>query len=131
MSDLGADLAAYLETAGYGQWKNANPALNTIFLDEFQDLPANQIMIRGAGGIGPIISNDSVTDRPQVQIYIRNTSKATARSNAETIRQALALQIGVIRQHIHTLDDQPIYLRKDDSNRYIFVLRFQIFGNDT
>ncbi len=131
MSDPGADLAAYLETAGYGLWKNANPALNTIFLDEFQDMPPNQIMIRGAGGIGPIITTDSVTARPQVQIYVRNTSKAAARADAEAIRQALALHVGVILQHIHTLDDQPIYLYKDNSNRYIFVLRFQLFGNST
>ena len=129
MSDPGEDLAEYLDAQGFGEWKNASPALNTIFLDEFQDMPANQIMIRGAGGIGPIITTDSVTARPQVQIYVRNTSKASARANAEAIRLALSIQTDVIRQAIHTLDDQPIYLYKDASNRYIFVLRFQIFGN--
>ena len=129
MSDPGDDLAAYLDTMGYGKFKNANPALNTIFTDEFQDQPDNQIMIRGAGGLGPIISTDSVTARPQYQIYVRNMSKATARANAEAIRQGLTLQKGVIRQVIHTLDDHPIYSRKDDSNRYIFILRFQLFGN--
>ena len=129
MSDIGADLAAYLDEHGFGEWKNANPALNTIFLDEFQDQPDNQIMIRGAGGMGPIVSLDSVTARPQYQIYVRNSSKATARTNAEAIRQALALQKGIIRQAIWTLDDHPIYSRKDEMNRYIFILRFQLFGN--
>lgn len=129
MTDIGEALAAYLDTHGYGKWKSANPALNTIFRDEFQDQPDNQIMIRGAGGAGPIISTDSITARPQYQIYVRNTSKATARANAEAIRLDLALQKGVIRQVIHTLDDHPIYSHKDDSNRYIFILRFQLFGN--
>ena len=130
-ADIGADIATYLQAQSLGVWKNATPANNTIFLDEFQDQPDNQIMIAGAGGLGPVVTKHSITDPPQVQIYVRNTSKATARTTAETIRQALALKVGVIRQHIYTLDDQPIYLRRDDSHRYIFVLRFQIFGNDT
>lgn len=129
MTDIGEALAAYLDALGHGEWKNADPTLNTIFLDEFHDQPDNQIMIRGAGGMGPIVSTDGVTARPQYQIYVRNTSKATARATAETIRLALALQKGVIRQVIHTLDDHPIYSRKDEMNRYIFILRFQIFGN--
>lgn len=129
--DPGADLAAYLETAGYGQWKDANPALNTIFRDELPDLPANCIGIWINNGRSPEHYSGGVLEHPIADIIVRNTSKATARSTAEAIRQlfSLSTNLGGGCVFEKSAGSYPTYLGKDDSNRYKFSISIQLTIN--
>ena len=129
--DPGADLAVYLETAGYGEWKNANPALNTIFRDELPDLPANCIGIWINNGRGPEHYSGGVLEHPIADLIIRNTKKATARSTAEAIRQLFRLSTNLGGDYVFekAAGSFPTYLGKDDSNRHKFSISIQLTIN--
>lgn len=129
--DPGADLAAYLETAGYGQWKNANPALNTIFRDELPDLPANCIGIWINNGRGPEHYCGGVLEHPVADLIVRHTSKATARSTAEAIRRLFSLSTNLGGDYVFekAAGSSPTYLGKDDSNRHKFSISIQLTIN--
>jgi hypothetical protein len=118
------DIANYLAAQGYGVYNDANPALNSIFIDEFQDSPANQIVIFPNGGRAPSeVMGGAPVDYPGIDIQIRNTSKATARATAEAIRQLLdASDIGI--QSFFCDQSYPVYLEKDNSNRYRYAVVF-------
>lgn len=125
MTDIGTDVAAYLAGQGYGVWKNSTPANNTIFLDEFQDLPANQIVIFLGGGREPdeVQGSTKAVDYPSLDVQVRNTSKATARASAEAIR--ILLDCATISSAtLYAAASAPIYLGKDDTNRHRFVAMF-------
>lgn len=128
--DPGEDLAEYLDAQGYGQWKNANPALNTIFRDELPDLPANCIGIWINNGREPEhMSDGSVTEFPIADLIIRNTSKATARSTAEAIRRLFSLSANLSgSEYLFEMaaGSYPVYLGKDDSNRYKFSISIKL-----
>lgn len=127
MSPL-SDIAVYLEAQGYGIYANANPALNTIFLDEFQDQPDNQIVIFGNGGRRPEgFSSGSIIEWPSVDIQIRNTSKTTARSTCEAIRRLLEDNTGIngVDWTLNQLS-YPVFLGKDNSNRYRFAISLDV-----
>lgn len=134
MSDPGDALAAYLDTLGYGEWKNVSPALNTIFRDELPDLPANCIAIwinngrRPAHYTGAVLG---VIEHPIADIIVRNTSKATARSTAEAIRQLFSLSANLGGNSLFeaTAGSYPVYLGKDDSNRYKFSIDIELTIN--
>lgn len=128
MSDPGDDLAAYLDTLGYGQWKNASPALNTIFRDELPDLPANCIGIWINNGRSPEHYTGGAIEHPIADIIVRNTSKATARSTAEAIRQLFSLSASLGGDSLFeaAAGSYPIYLGKDDSNRYKFSISIEL-----
>lgn len=129
--DPGADLAVYLETAGYGEWKNANPALNTIFRDELPDLPANCIGIWINNGKRPehfCGADLGVLEYPIADIIVRNTSKATARDRAETIRQLFSLSANLGNEYVAEMaaGSYPVYLGRDDSNRHKFSVSIEL-----
>jgi hypothetical protein len=121
-----SDIATYLAAQGYGVYANVNPALNTIFQDEFQDQPSNQIVLFFGGSRAPaeVMGGDAV-DYPAIDIQVRNTSKATARSTAEALRVLLDCQE---INGASLFDDlsAPVFLGKDESNRYRFVITFSI-----
>ena len=127
MTDIGTDIAAYLAAQGYGTWKNATPANNTIFLDEFQDLPANQIVVFLGGGREPdeVQGSPAAVDYPSLDVQVRNTSKATARASAEAIR--ILLDCATISDAtLYAAASAVVYLGKDDTNRHRFVAMFTV-----
>lgn len=135
MSDPGEDLAAYLDAQGYGKWKNASPALNTIFRDELPDLPANCIGIWINNGRRPEHYSSSggngAIEHPIADIIVRNTSKATARSTAEAIRRLFSLSANLGGNSLFeaAAGSYPVYLGKDDSNRYKFSIDIELTIN--
>ncbi len=135
MSDPGDDLAAYLDAQGYGGWKNATPALNTIFRDELPDLPANCIGIWINNGRHPehytASASVGVIEYPIADIIVRNASKATARSTAEAIRQLFSLSANLGGNSLFEVaaGSYPVYLGKDDSNRYKFSISIELTIN--
>jgi hypothetical protein len=128
LTDIGETLAAYLDTQGYGEWKNASPALNTIFRDELPDMPANCIGIWINNGQSPDHYTGGAIEHPIADLIIRNTSKATARSTAEAIRQhfLLSAHLGGDSLFEATAGSYPVYLGKDDSNRYKFSVSIEL-----
>lgn len=121
-----SDIAEYLDAQGKGEFANANPALNSIFLDEWQDQPDNQIVVLCTGGQEPLaeMGGNSV-DYPYFDIQVRNTSKATARTTAEAIRVLLDGYTTVNGATIWNMAPMMLFLGKDDSNRYKFGLYFR------
>lgn len=127
MTDIGTDIAAYLAGQGYGTWKDASPANNTIFLDEYQDLPDNQIVIFLGGGREPdeVQGSPAAVDYPSLDVQVRNTSKVTARTNAEAIR--ILLDCATISDAtLYAAASAVVYLGKDDTNRHRFVAMFTV-----
>jgi len=122
LTDIGEALAAYLDSQGYGEWKNTNPALNTIFRDELPDLPDNCIGIWINNGRSPEHYTGGAIEYPIADIIVRNTSKVTARSTAEAIRRLflLAANLGGDSLFEMAAGSYPVYLGKDDSNRHKF-----------
>lgn len=121
-----ADIATYLASNGYGIWKNADPAINTIFLDEFQDMPDNQIAIFGSGHEGfQVVSGPCILENVYFDIQVRNVSKATARMITDNIRKLLRYNLEV-PGYYKILGTPPYfkYLGKDDNNRYKFAAFF-------
>jgi len=124
-----ADIAAHLDTLGYGKYNNVTPSLNSIFLDEWQDLPANQIIVIASRGLLPWhASGGSVFRIPGLDIQVRNTSKATARSMAQAILVALDNNLGIAgHQAIFADCSGSVYLGMDTSNRHKFVVTFFVY----
>jgi len=91
--------------------------------------PANCVMIKPWAGPGPVIaSGGACTDRPGLQIYVRNSSKLAAETAAEAIRQYFKNRTASIRQAIVTTRSVPTYLGMDENGNYTFVVDFYIFG---
>ena len=122
MTDIGTDIAAYLAAAGYGT------VGTSIFVDELQDLPANQIAVFGSGGPDPIQSVDGHTILSYFDVHVRNTSKATARASAIAIRDLLGSKKG-IGGHQAILLHMPImtYFGKDPTGRHRYAVFFSAF----
>ena len=125
-----ADIAAYLDTLGYGKYNNVTPSLNSIFLDEWQDSPANQIIVIASRGLLPWhASGGSVFRIPGLDIQVRNASKATARSTSQAILLALDNKLNIAgHQAIFADCSGPVYLGVDTSNRHKFVILFFVYG---
>lgn len=121
-----SDVAQYLDAQGKGEYANATPALNSIFLDEWQDQPDNQIVVLSSGGQEPsAVMGGASVDYPYFDIQVRNTSKATARTTAEAIRVLLDGYTTVNGATVWNMAPSMMYLGKDDSNRYKFGLYFR------
>ncbi len=123
MSDIASDIAAYLDTQGYGKYKNVNPALNTIFIDELIDQPDNIIAIFVSGGREPEHEIEgSPVDYPSFDIQVRNTSKNTARTTAQAILELL--DGGTIgNMTVWAARSKPDYLGKEGV-RYRYIVEF-------
>jgi hypothetical protein len=120
-TDVISDIAAYLATGGYGT------VGTSIFIEELQDQPDNQIVVFSSGG-RPIQSTDSHTVITYFDVHIRNTSKATARSKAIEIRDDLGSKKSIAnRQAI--LPQPPVieYFGKDSMNRHRYGVFFEAF----
>jgi hypothetical protein len=119
MTDLGTDIATYLVAQGYG-------TIGTdIFLDELHDLPADQIAVFTGGGAEPdeVQGSTRAVDYPSLDVQVRSTSKATARTDAEAIR--ILLDCNTINDAtLYAASSAPIYLGRDDNNRHRFVATF-------
>lgn len=72
-TDVISDIASYLVTGGYGT------VGTSIFIDELQDQPDNQIVVFSSGG-RPIQSMDGHTVITYFDVHVRNTSKALQRT---------------------------------------------------
>lgn len=121
MSDVASDIAAYLATQGYGT------VGTSIFMDELQDQPANQIVVFNSGG-SPIQSVDSHTIISYFDVHVRNTSKATARSKAIEIRDLLGSKKGIANcQAIMIQPPVMEYFGKDATGRHRYGVFFRAF----
>jgi hypothetical protein len=120
---LASDVGAYLAAQGLGT------VGTDIFYYEFPDSPANCICIIPFATRVPriILGGTDNIDYPGVQVQVRNTSKSTAESNAETIRETLHLApISNVVQCV-TTRSHPVFLGKDESNpRYRFSVDFEV-----
>lgn len=123
MSDIASDIAAFLAAQGFGVWKDANPALNSIFIDEFVDLPDNQIAIFVTGGREPEHEIEgSPVDYPSFDVQVRNLSKNTARTTAQAILELLdGNAIGNLT--CWAARSKPDFLGKDGV-RYRYLVEF-------
>jgi hypothetical protein len=115
------DIAAYLQAQGYGTYGT------DIFLDEFQESIADQIVLFFGGSRSPdeVQGGGAAVDYPAIDIQVRNTSKSTARSTAEAIRVLLDCR-DISGATLYDDLSAPVYLGKDESDRYRFVLTFSI-----
>lgn len=120
-TDVISDIASYLATGGYG-------AVGTsIFIDELQDQPDNQIVVFSSGG-RPIQSTDSHTVVTYFDVHVRNTSKATARSKAIEIRDYLGSKKSAANRQAILLQPPVIeYFGKDSMNRHRYGVFFAAF----
>lgn len=120
-TDVISDIASYLATGGYG-------AVGTsIFIDELQDLPDNQIVVFSSGG-RPIQSMDGHTVITYFDVHVRNTSKATARSKAIEIRDYLGSKKSAANRQAVLLQPPVIeYFGKDSMNRHRYGVFFAAF----
>ncbi|WP_348528335.1 minor capsid protein [Methanothrix sp.] len=119
MTFIGSDIAAYLAAQGYGT------VGTDIFLDELQDLPADQVVVFTGGGPAPdeVQGDPGAVDYPNIDVQVRSTSKATARTDAEAIR--ILLDCNTINDAtLYAASSAPIYLGRDDNNRHRFVATF-------
>jgi len=126
MSDLITDIATYWKTKG----------LVTVFgTDVFGDLspdtPANCVAIKEYAGEASFINN---TNNRSIQVRVRNTVRATAKSKIIALYDSVydpEAEIGIIdftatRWGIVSTRNYPFQLDKDADNRYIFVFNMGI-----
>jgi len=120
-TDVISDIASYLDTGGYGK------VGTSIFIEELQDQPDNQIVVFSSGGRS-IQSTDSHTVLTYFDVHVRNTSKATARSKAIEIRDYLGSAKSVANRQAILLQP-PImeYFGKDSMNRHRYGVFFVAF----
>jgi hypothetical protein len=119
-----SEVAAVLTNNGYGTFGI------DIFAWEYKPDPRNQLAIRPLPGQLPLIaSGGSVTDRPGLQIYILNDDLGLAETKAEAIRLLFANSIGTIKQGIFTKNSGIIPLGQQEDGRYMFIVEFEIFGD--
>jgi hypothetical protein len=119
---LVADIAAYLVSQGFGTLGTS------IFLDELLDSPDNQIAVFGSGIKGTEFAsgdNGQVLEYPYFDVHVRNTSKATARTTMENIRQLLRYNTEISGYWL-ICGTPPYheYFGKDESNRYRYAAFF-------
>ncbi len=119
--DIISDIASYLATSGYGT------VGTSIFIDELQDQPANQIVVFSSGG-SPIQSTDSHTIISFFDVHVRNTSKAAARSKAIEIRDLMGSKKAIANHQAIMLQPPVIeYFGKDSNNRHRYGVFFRAF----
>jgi hypothetical protein len=120
-TDVISDIASYLVTGGYGT------VGTSIFIDELQDQPDNQIVVFSSGGRS-IQSTDDHTVLTYFDVHIRNTSKATARSKAIEIRDLLGSTKSVANRQAILLQPPILeYFGKDSMNRHRYGVFFVAF----
>ena len=112
-----------LISAGY-----ATAAGTDIFAFNIQPAPAAQLMVRPTGGDTPILSVDSSTPRPGVQVYVVDEDLKLARDKAAAVREHFAALKDTVRQSIVAARSDIIYLGQLDDGRHKFVVEFSIFG---
>ena len=120
-TDVISDIASYLDTGGYGK------VGTSIFIEELQDQPDNQVVVFSSGG-RPIQSTDDHTVLTYFDVHVRNTSKATARSKAIEIRDYLgSKKSAASRQAILLQAPVMEYFGKDSMNRHRYGVFFVAF----
>jgi hypothetical protein len=120
-TDVISDIASYLDTGGYGK------VGTSIFIEELQDQPDNQVVVFSSGG-RPIQSTDDHTVLTYFDVHVRNTSKATARSKAIEIRDYLGSKKSVANRQAILLQPPVIeYFGKDSMNRHRYGVFFAAF----
>jgi hypothetical protein len=120
-TDVISDIASYLVSGEYGKLGTS------LFIDELQDQPDNQIVVFSSGGRS-IQSTDSHTVLTYFDVHVRNTSKATARSKAIEIRDYLgSKKSAASRQAILLQAPVMEYFGKDSMNRHRYGVFFVAF----
>ena len=123
MTEVEDEMITALISAGY-----ATAVGTDIFAYNIQPTPVAQLMVRPTGGELPILSVDTSTPRPGVQVYVVNSDLKLARDKASAIRAYFALSKGVVRQAITAARSTPIYLGQLEDGRHKFVVEFRLFG---
>lgn len=120
-TDVISDIASYLDTGGYGK------VGTSIFIEELQDQPDNQVVVFSSGG-RPIQSTDDHTVLTYFDVHVRNTSKATARSKAIEIMDYLGSKKAIANRQAITLQPPVIeYFGRDSMNRHRYGVFFVAF----
>jgi len=119
-----ADIAAYLATKGYGT------VGSTIFVNFLPPTPDNCIIVSGYAGGAPMRTHDtSGNEAPSVQIRVRNTSTATARSKIQQIYNTLdgitnTTLSSTFYLGIESINSGPIPMGKDENGRQEYSWNF-------
>jgi hypothetical protein len=107
-------------------------AINSnVYLRDMPDTPDNCLVVYHAGGRLSEHSFDQVTtERPTIQVRIRNTSFATAETQAEAVKDALNGKTDTtINSNVYLSIMQRsdiLSLGRDDRNRINLVVNFDV-----
>ena len=116
-------IATYLASLGYGTTGS------TIFVNIKPATPDNLIAVFGYAGQAPDYVHDtSLNARPGIQVWVRDTSAATARTTIENIFNSLdgianTSLSGLVFEGIFA-NQSPAYMGKDENRRTEFVVNF-------
>ncbi len=123
MTAIEDEMMAAIVAAGYATAIGTN-----IFAYRIHPAPDAQLMVMPTGGQEPLVSVDSSTTRPGVQVYVVNSDLKAARDKACAILDYFALKKSSIRQVIQAAKSTPTYLGKLEDGRHKFVVEFKVFG---
>jgi len=122
MADIVTEMMDSLISAGFATDKGTD-----IFPLRIQPEPDAQLVVIPTGGQLPILTIDSATDQPGVQVYIIGSDLSAVWTKANSIREYYINSKDTIRQAIWAARSSPIYLGKLDDGRHKIVVEFQVF----
>lgn len=129
-------LVAYLDPL-ISESASANPP--SLVEGEMPELPDNCVAVAHAAGeppeeesrvMGASLANDGVVEAPHVQVMVRNTARATARSKAQAIYALLdglgpTTLSGTLYHRVESLDGEPHSIGQDQNGRWRFVMNLR------
>ena len=121
MADIVTEMMDSLISAGFATVKGTD-----IFPLRIQPAPDEQLVVIPTGGQLPILTVDSATDQPGVQVYIIGSDLSTVWTKANSIHSYYSNRKDTIRQAIWAARSSPIYLGKLDDGRHKIVVEFQV-----
>lgn len=123
------EIATYLDT----QLASLTAGTN-LFVGRIPESPSNAVALYEPASAPPVYSfggdGTAGLERPRVQIHVRNESYATGRSLAFDVWQEMHKVVsqslsGTFYQRIEAIDS-PHFLMRDDNDRAIFNMNFQV-----
>ncbi len=126
------DVAAYLDACGHGTV--GTDIMRHGFLGDFDDEAGtydNLILVTQPGGMPAVQAFAAkVSDRPSVQVFVRNTDMTTAQAKADAVYDDLdglaTTTLGSNTYLLVTADSPPVELGRDGNRRAIWVVGFSL-----
>ena len=126
------DVAAYLDACGHGTV--GTDIMRHGYLSDFDDEAGtydNCILVTQPGGMPAVQAFAAkVSDRPSVQVFVRNADMTTAATNAHAVHDDLdglaMTTIGSNTYLLVTADSPPVELGRDGNRRAVWVVGFSL-----